>query len=105
MDSADNTTLACISEFYETPKRLVFPISRIAAVYTEDITPDPDRRSVLLGTAIGAGIGAAVGSTGGVKTGLIFSALGAGMGAGIASQPPSYPRPPRIRRRLIYSSP
>lgn len=103
MDLASDTTLACIQPVpYSPPRRLVFPTRNIDAVFTEEIESGPSLTALLVGLGIGAGLGAGVCNEGSARIILTCSLLGAGIGAGVAASPSPLPRPPHIRRRLIY---
>jgi hypothetical protein len=106
MDLADDTTLTCTQASpYSPPRRLVFPVSNIAAVFAEEVTFGPSLAGVLIGGGIGAGLGVGVCNEAPVRTIIACSLLGGGIGAAVALTPPRFPRPPHVRRRLIYSAP
>ena len=106
MDLADDTTLTCTQASpYSPPRRLVFPVSNIAAVYAEEVTFGPSLAGVLIGGGIGAGLGVGVCNEAPVRTIIACSLLGGGIGAAVVLTPPRLPRPPHVRRRLIYSAP
>jgi hypothetical protein len=106
MDLASDTTLACIQPVpYSPPRRLVFPTRNIEAVFTEEIESGPNLTALLVGLGIGGGLAAGVCNQGSARTILTCSLLGAGIGAGVALSPSPLPRPPHIRRRLIYRAP
>jgi hypothetical protein len=100
---------------YSPPRRLVFPIRNIASVFTEEVTFEPSRTAILVKLGIGAAIGAALGvgvcNEAPVRDILACSLVGAGIGGAVVFAPPDtfapprYPRPPHIRRRLIYRAP
>jgi hypothetical protein len=106
LELADDTTLACTqAASYYAPRRLVFPMHSVLAVYTEEVRSGPSRTALLLGLGLGAGLGAGVCNEGSARVILTCSLLGAGIGAGIALSPSPIPRPPSIQRRLIYRAP
>jgi hypothetical protein len=103
MNLASDTTLVCIQPVpYSPPRRLVFPMHNVAAVYTEESQSGFSLTSLLLGVGIGGGLGAGICNEGSARVILSCSLLGASIGAGVAYNPSSRPHPPRIRRRLIY---
>jgi len=113
---ANDTTLTCTEPMpYSLPRRLVFPIGNIASVFTEEVTFEPSRTAILVKLGIGAAIGAALGvgvcNEAPARDILACSLVGAGIGGAVVfappetSTPPRYPRPPHIRRRLIYRAP
>jgi hypothetical protein len=102
MDLASDTILACTQPVpYSQPRRLVFPTRNIDAVFTEEIESGPSLTALLVGLGIGAGLGAGVCNEGSARIILTCSLLG----AGAAASPSPLPRPPHIRRRLIYRAP
>jgi hypothetical protein len=106
MDLANDTTLTCTQASpYSPPRRLVFPMGNIAAVFTEEVQSGPSLTALLVGLGIGAGLGAGVCNEGSARTILACSLLGAGIGAGVTLNPSPLPHPPRIHRRLIYRAP
>ena len=111
---ANDTTLTCTESMpYSPPRRLVFPIGNIASVFTEEVTFDPSRTAILVKLSIGAAIGAALGvgvcNDAPARDIPACSLAGAVIGGVIVfappDTPPRYPRPPHIRRRLIYRAP
>jgi hypothetical protein len=107
MNLASDTTLVCIQPVpYSPPRRLVFPMHNVAAVYIEEPRPGFSLTPFLVGAGIGGGMGAGLCKEGSARVILTCSLLGAGIGLGIgadvASGPSAVPNPPRIHRRLIY---
>jgi hypothetical protein len=55
MDLADDTTLACLRAIpYSPPRRLIFPIGNITAVFIEEVKFGPSLTAALVGRGIGA---------------------------------------------------
>jgi hypothetical protein len=110
LNSVSDTTLACIQPIpYSPPRRLVFPMNNVAAVYIEEPRPSFSLTPFLVGAGIGGGMGAGLCKEGSARVILTCSLLGAGIGLGIgadvASGPSTVRHPPRIHRRLIYRAP
>ncbi|HWW96530.1 MAG TPA: hypothetical protein VNY74_02495 [Edaphobacter sp.] len=106
MDLGDDTTLTCTQASpYSPPLRLVFPVSNIAAVFTEQVEFGPSNKAVIAGLVIGAGVGAGIcnQASGGIIA--TCSLLGATIGWAAATTNPPGPPPARIHRRLIYRAP
>ena len=106
MDLADDATLTCTQASpYSPPRRLVFPVSNIAAVFSEQVEFGPSNKAVIAGLVIGAGVGAGIcnQASGGIIA--TCSLLGATIGWAAATTNPPVPPPARIHRRLIYRAP
>lgn len=103
MNFASDTTLVCIQPIpYSPPRRLVFPMHNVAAVYIEEPGSGFSLTPLLVGVGIGGALGAGICNEGSARVILTCSLLGASIGAGVASNPSARPHPPQIRRRLIY---
>jgi hypothetical protein len=106
MDLADDTTLTCTQASpYSLPRRLIFPVSNIAAVFSEQVEFGPSNKAVIVGLVIGAGVGAGIcnQASGGIIA--TCSLLGATIGWAAATTNPPGPPPAHIHRRLIYRAP
>jgi len=106
IDSVGDTALTCTQATpYSPPRRLVFPMGNIAAVFIEEVTFGPSLTAILIGGGIGAGLGVGVCNEAPARVIVTCSLLGAGIGAAVALTPSPVPRPPHTRRRLIYRAP
>ena len=107
-DWVDDASLACVVYVpYSAPRRTVYPIGNIAAVYSEETVDGPSSTALLLGSGIGGGIGAIVCSNANATTILGCAGVGGLIGLAVAAtpHPTRYPPRPRTRLRLIYRAP
>ena len=106
-DATDNSLTCIVYPPYFAPRRIIYPLHGINAVYTEEQTFEPPASHVLIAAAIGATLGGLISSN--CSPGVIAAAvaIGAGVGATIvlAPTPTPFPPSPRIRRHLIYQAP
>jgi hypothetical protein len=103
MNAAGDTTLVCIQPMpYSPPRRLVFPMHNVDAVYIEEPRSGFSLTPLLVGIGVGGGLGVGICNEGSARVILSCSLVGAAIGAGIAYSPSPRPHPPQIHRRLIY---
>jgi hypothetical protein len=107
-DDVTDDTLTCIVDPPgSAPRRTVYPIHNIEAVYTEEWTTSPSKAGLIAGSGLGGFLMGALCSqaSAGIITTCVF--VGAAIGAGVALVPAPYPIParPHLRRRLIYHAP
>jgi hypothetical protein len=108
LDRADDAILACnLYAPNSAPRRIVYPIANIQAIYLEEEAYGPTRTAILLGTGVGAAVGGAVCNEGSARVILTCTLIGAALGASIvfSPRPSPFPPTPHLRRRLIYRAP
>jgi hypothetical protein len=108
LDRVDDALLACnLYAPNSAPRRIVYPIANIQAVYLEEEVYGPTRTAILIGTGVGAAFGGAVCNEGEARVILVCTLVGAALGASIvfSPRPSPYPPTPHLRRRLIYRVP